>query len=118
MGMVDGTARLAVHARDFAVLGLVVGDDCGKAGRRQLLAELIPDDGAQPIEQLALVKPGPPVAADLSNDSVEIVERDILLGNSGPAFRAVGFANGLALPRPASRQVSWAWARAPCRRRS
>ena len=64
--------RLAVHERDFTVLGLVVGDDGGKVGRRQILAQLIPDDGAELVQELALVEPVFTVTTDLSNDVVEL----------------------------------------------
>ena len=49
VGMIDRAARLAVHAGDFAVLGLVVGDDCRKVGLCQIVSEFVADDRAKPV---------------------------------------------------------------------
>ena len=47
MRVSDRAARLAIHAFDFAVLVLVVGDDRSEVADFQFLADLVHDDRAQ-----------------------------------------------------------------------
>src|SRR5262249_61050452 len=46
MRVVDRSARLAVHQRNLAVLGLIVGDDGGEVAELQRLASCAANDGA------------------------------------------------------------------------
>ena len=78
------------------MLGLVVGDDLLEVADLQFLAGLVPDDGAERVEQLALVEPVLAVAADLGDDRVEIVEHDVLLRCLPLCVRAVRLLHRLA----------------------
>src|SRR6516165_7867686 len=95
--MVDRAARLAVHALDFAVLVLVVGNDAVEVLGAQRLAGFVLDDGPEHIEQLALIESEFAVAADGGDGVVEIVEDDILLRYAPSGRRTVRFSD--CLPR-------------------
>src|SRR5262249_56932107 len=54
--VIDRAARLAVHALDLAVLGLVVRNDAIEILGREFLAGLVLDDGSKHVEKLSLVE--------------------------------------------------------------
>src|SRR6516162_11126450 len=87
--MVDRAARLAVHARNLAVLALVVRDDGVEVLGRELLPGLVLDDRPQHVEELSLVEAKFAIPADGGAALVEIVEDDVLLRDAALGRRAV-----------------------------
>ena len=79
MRVIDRAARLAIHARDLAVLVLVVGEDALEVADQQRLAGLLQDDGPELVENLPLVEAELAVAARVRDRLVEMFEHDVLL---------------------------------------
>jgi hypothetical protein len=77
--VIDRAALLAVHARDLAVLVLVVGEDAFEIPQQQFLAGLLQDDRAKLVENLALVETVRATTADTRNNIIKVIEHDLLL---------------------------------------
>src|SRR5262249_37032276 len=95
MWMIEAAARLPIHQRDFAMLGFIVGDDCGEVGGRQVFACFLADDGAEGVKNLPLIKSELTIAANLSDGVVEVVENYILLRFPISGVRAMRLAHSL-----------------------
>ena len=76
--MVEGAARLALHARDLAVLVLVVGDQRGEVAVVERLLLLLLDERPDRVEHVALREAQPPVLADLLDDCRQVLQHEIL----------------------------------------
>jgi hypothetical protein len=93
--MRDRAARLAVHQLDLAVFVFVVVDDAGEILDLQFLADLLHDNGAQEIEQLARVETVALLAADGGDSIIEVVEDDALLRKAFGRARVLRLARRL-----------------------
>jgi hypothetical protein len=81
MRVIDRAARIPVHAGDFAVVVLVVGENILEVAGFQFLARFLQYNRPELIEELTFVKAILAIAARVCDRLVEIVEHHFLLRN-------------------------------------